>query len=225
MQVNNSYANIGLTTAQEVANTKSKEGSELGQDAFLKLMTTQLSNQDPFEPMDNGDFLAQMAQFGTVNGVNELVTSFADLTSSLQSAQAVQASSLIGRNVLVEHDQAYLSADRDLAGAVELDSSADGVRLNIYDASDSLIGTADLGAQPKGLLQFNWDGTTLAGQRASSGRYRIEVEASYDGKTEALSTMVSANVSSLTLGGVGKEMQVELEHLGQVKFGQVLQIL
>ncbi|MDH5483903.1 MAG: flagellar hook assembly protein FlgD [Gammaproteobacteria bacterium] len=225
MQVNNNYSNIGLTTAQEAANSKSKEGSELGQDAFLKLMTTQLSNQDPFEPMDNGDFLAQMAQFGTVNGVNELVESFDDLTTSFQTAQAVQASSLIGRNVLVEHDQAYLPADSDLVGAVNIESSADAVTLNIYDAADSLIGRVELGQQPKGLMQFNWDGTNLAGQRTSAGRYRIEVEASYDGKAEALTTMVSANVSSLTLGGVGKDMQVELEHLGRVEFGQVLQIL
>lgn len=224
MQVNNSYANIpGLTTFEDAANKAKND--ELGQDAFLKLMTTQLSNQDPFEPMDNGDFLAQMAQFGTVNGVNELLSSFQNLATNLQSSQALQASNLIGRNVLVDHDQAYLSADANLVGAAELDSSADAVTVNIYDASNSLIGRVDMGPQFRGLVQFNWDGTTLAGTRASAGRYRIEVEATHGGKTESLSPMVSANVASLTLGGVGKEMQVELEHLGQVRFGQVIQIL
>ena len=221
----NSYDNIGLTTAQEVANNVSDSNSKLGQDEFLKLMTTQLSHQDPLEPMDNGDFLAQMAQFGTVNGINDLLSSFQTLSASMQSSQGVQASSLIGRNVLVEHDQAFLPTDGNLTGAATLDSSAESVTLNIYDASDSLVGSVDMGAQPSGLVQLNWDGTTIAGERATTGRYRIEVEASFGNETEALTSMVSANVSSLTLGGVGKEMLVELEHLGQIKFGQVLQIL
>ena len=220
----NAYQNIpGLTSTQ--SSTDKKDPNSLGQDEFLELMTTQLSNQDPFEPMDNGEFLGQIAQFGTVNGINDLLVSFEDLATNLQSSQALQASNLIGRQVLVNSDQAFLNNTGGFSGATELSTSANDVAVNIYDATDSLVGRVELGAQQSGLVQFNWDGTTLSGQRAPSGRYRVEVEATRAGETEIVSPMVNANVVSLTLGGVGREMQVELENLGQVGFSQVNQIL
>ncbi|HEY9202240.1 MAG TPA: flagellar hook assembly protein FlgD [Gammaproteobacteria bacterium] len=223
MEINN-FENIpGLRTALEGPKGE-KDPTKLGQNEFLKLMTTQLSNQDPFQPMENGEFMGQIAQFGTVNGVNELLTSFQDLASNLQSSQALQASNLIGRQVLVNHNQGHLPAEGNLQGAVELASSSDNVAVNVFDASGELLGREELGAQPAGLLQFNWDGTTLSGQRAPSGRYRIEVEANYGGNTEALTPQVVDQVRSLTLGAAGQQMQVELENLGTVGFNQVNQI-
>ena len=196
----------------------------MGQDEFLELMTTQLRNQDPMEPMDNGEFLAQIAQFGTVNGINELLTTTQSLSASLQSSQALQASNIIGRQVLVEHDEGYLSATGMVQGAADLGSSAD-VAVNIYDFSGQLVNRVDLGARSPGLVQFAWDGTTLNGTRAAAGRYRIEVEASRFGETESIAPMVTSTVTSLTLGGIGREMQVELENLGQIPFSQINQIL
>ncbi len=218
------FQNIpGLTSSS--SKDENKNPNSLGQDEFLELMTTQLTNQDPFEPMDNGEFLGQIAQFGTVNGINELLTSFQSLSTNLQSSQALQASNLIGRQVLVSGNEAYLKNTGGFSGAADLRTSANDVAVNIYDSTDSLVGRVELGARPAGLLQFNWDGTTLGGQRAPSGRYRIEVEATRNGEAEILAPMVNANVVSLTLGGVGKEMQVELENLGQVAFSRVNKIL
>jgi flagellar basal-body rod modification protein FlgD len=223
MEINN-FENIpGLRTALEES-PEAKDPSKLGQSEFLELMTTQLSNQDPFKPMENGEFMGQIAQFGTVNGVNELLTSFQDMASNLQSSQALQASNLIGRQVLVNHNQGHLPAEGNMLGAVELSSSSSDVAVNVFDASGELLGREELGAQPAGLLQFNWDGTTLSGQRAPSGRYRIEVEANYGGNTEALTPQVVDQVRSLTLGGAGQQMQVELQNLGTVSFNQVNQI-
>lgn len=220
----NSFENIpGLRTIMDAENDK-KDRTELGQNEFLKLMTTQLANQDPFKPMENGEFMGQIAQFGTVNGINELLSSFQDLASNLQSSQALQASSLIGRQVLVNLDQGYLPQNGSLLGAVELDSSATDVAVNIYDVSGEVLSRVELGAQPVGLLQFNWDGNTFGGQRAPSGRYRIEVEASFGGTTEILMPQVLDQVRSLTLGGPGQQMRVDLANLGTVGFNQVNQI-
>jgi len=219
-----SYENIpGLRTIMDTQDDQ-KDRTELGQNEFLKLMTTQLSNQDPFQPMENGEFMGQIAQFGTVNGINDLLTSFQDLAANLQSSQALQASNLIGRQVLVNHDQGYLPQGGSLQGAVELGSSSSNVAVNVYDSTGSALGRVELGAQPAGLVQFAWDGTTFGGQRAPTGRYRIEVEATYGGSTEALTPQVIDQVHSLTLGGVGQEMLVELENLGTVSFNQVNQI-
>ncbi len=223
MEISN-YDNVpGLRSIMDRSEDQ-KDRSELGQNEFLKLMTTQLANQDPFAPMENGEFMGQIAQFGTVNGVNELLTSFQDLATNLQSSQALQASNLIGRQVLVEHDQGYLPESGSLLGAVELDSSASDVAVNVYDAIGEVIGRVELGAQPKGLVEFAWDGTTFSGHRAGSGRYRIEVEASHGATTESLMPQVVDHVRSLTLGGVGQEMVVELKNLGSVGFNQVNQI-
>lgn len=219
------YENIpGLRTSESVSADLEAERTELGQAQFMELMTTQLSNQDPFEPMDNGEFMGQIAQFGTVDGINNLLGSFDELATNLQSSQALQASNIIGRQVLVNHDQGYLPPQGSLQGAVELDSSSSNVAVNVYDASGEAIGRVDLGAQPQGLAQFAWDGTNFSGQRVPSGRYRIEVEATYGGSTEAITPQVVDQVHSLTLGGAGKEMQVELENLGTVSFSQVNQI-
>jgi len=220
----NAFENIpGLRTLAESKGTD-KDGTELGQNEFLQLMTTQLANQDPFEPMENGEFMGQIAQFGTVNGINDLLSSFQDLASNLQSSQALQASSLIGRQVLVNLDQGYLPAQGALLGAVELDSSASNVAVNIYNTSGEALSRVELGAQPVGQLQFNWDGNTFNGQRAPAGRYRIEVEASFGGDTEILTPQVLDQVRSLTLGAPGQPMQVDLANLGTVSFNQVNQI-
>jgi len=220
----NAYESLGLRTTQSVSKDLEAERTELGQAQFMELMTTQLSNQDPFEPMDNGEFMGQIAQFGTVDGINNLLGSFNDLASNLQSSQALQASNIIGRQVLVNHDQGYLPQQGNLLGAVELESSSSNVAVNIYDASGEAIGRVDLGAQPKGLAQFAWDGVNFSGQRVPAGRYQIEVEATFGSSTEALTPQVVDQVRSLTLGGVGKDMQVELQNLGTVSFNQVNQI-
>lgn len=220
----NSYENIGLATSASVAAKQAKDRSSLGQAEFLELMTTQLKNQDPMEPMDNGEFLSQIAQFGTVNGVTELNSSFNNFASNLQSSQALQAASLIGRDVLFQNSEAYLSQN-GMSGAAQLESAASDVAVNIYDSIGEVIGRVELGKQSSGLVQFNWDGVTLSGSNALPGRYRVEIEATRNGQTETLSPLVSANVTSLTLGKVGEEMQVELENFGQVNFGQIHKIL
>ncbi len=220
----NEYQNIpGLKSIVENTDTESGR-TELGQNEFLKLMTTQLSNQDPMKPMDNGEFMGQIAQFGAVEGIGKLVTSFEDLSMDLKSSQALQASSLIGRQVLVNLDQGYLPVESPLTGAVELDSSSSDVAVNIFDANGEVLGRVELGAQPAGLVQFSWDGTTFSGQRAPTGRYRIEVEATFGSTTESLTPQVVDQVRSLTLAGPGQQMQVELENLGNVGFDQVNQI-
>ncbi len=223
MEINN-YSSVGLRTAADVASEENADNQSLGQDDFMLLMTEQLKNQDPLEPMDNGEFLAQIAQFGTVDGINKLLENFDSFASGMQSSQALQASNLIGRNVLVDHDEGYLSSTGTVQGAVELNNTAD-VAVNIYDLTGEVVNRIEMGQQSPGLVQFNWDGTTFSGQRAASGRYRVEVEATRNGETESMQTLMSSNVVSLTLGGVGKEMKVELENLGQVDFSHVYQIL
>ena len=91
----------------------------MGQDDFLRLMTTQLQAQDPMEPMKTGEIFSQLAQFGTVSGIQDLQESFDSLASNLQSMQALQASSMVGQTVLVESGTAQLNSGQVIEGSIE----------------------------------------------------------------------------------------------------------
>ncbi|MDH5517325.1 MAG: flagellar hook assembly protein FlgD [Gammaproteobacteria bacterium] len=210
------------TSAATTANTGD---SQLGQDSFLKLMTAQMQNQDPFEPMDNGEFLSQIAQFGTVNGIEELKNSFVSFSQDMQSNQALQAANIIGHGVLVETNTGQLNASGLVQGAVELDSFANNVAVNVYNSSGSLVSRMDLGEQLPGTSVFAWDGTLFNGDQAPMGQYTMEVEVVRNGQTTIEPTLLYGNVNSLALGNVGEEMQVDVQGLGQVPFSNISKIL
>ena len=198
-----------------------KERSELGQEEFLQLMTTQLQNQDPFKPLESGEFLGQLAQFGTVAGLSDLNESFASVASSLVSNQALQASNLVGRSVLVESDVAYLPPGGRLAGALDIDGSATGVRVQIMDGYGQLVRSIDLGAQ-SGTVNFVWGGETDAGDIAAPGSYRIQAQAIGGGEQRAVPTLVSAFVDSVAVGQGG--LNLNLRGIGDVSFDAVREI-
>src|SRR5262245_4718275 len=158
MTINTSGLDLEGLGLRSPADTAPVKQSELGQEDFLKLMITQFKNQDPFKPMENGEFLAQLAQFSTVKGLDDLNSSFANLSSSVVSNQALQASSLLGRTVLVDGNVGNLVAGGSLGGAVDLPSSASDVIVQISDRNGTLVRQIDLGTQGAGLARFTWDG-------------------------------------------------------------------
>lgn len=197
---------------------------ELGQEDFLKLMTTQLENQDPFKPMENGDFLAQIAQFSTVSGIGDLQTSFDKLSQSLVSNQALQATNLVGRKVLAPTGVVGLAQGGSVKGSVELPSASSQVTINVHDRSGQIIRQLDLGSQSAGPLSFQWDGLKSDGQFATPGNYLITAEAAFDSGTESLETLVATEVNSVTLNNNGG-LLLDLAGIGPVDFSEVRQIL
>lgn len=196
--------------------------SDLGQEDFLQLMLTQLKNQDPFKPMESGEFLGQLAQFGTVQGLAGLQTSFDGLSSSLVSNQALQASTLVGRSALVRATALEVTAGQAVAGAVELPSSASGVSVAIRDERGQTVRTLELGAQSDGLASFAWDGLDDDGVPAPAGRYSFT--AAYSSGTEAVAadTLLRAPIDSVLLGADG--FSVELRGIGELPFTAVREI-
>ena len=198
--------------------------SGLGQEAFLELMVAQLKNQDPMNPMESGEFLGQIAQFGTVNGITELQNSFALLASSLQSSQALQASTMVGRNVLVTADGARLNSGEAIVGAVELAQPVGALTVSIFDAAGQLLRRIGLGAQSAGLARFTWDGLDEAGSAVPEGDYRVTAEANVDGETVSLGTLIQARVESVTLLP-GADPRLNLTDLGSVALADVKQVM
>jgi flagellar basal-body rod modification protein FlgD len=210
------FSGLGLSPVVETPD------KSLGQEEFLKLMITQLENQDPFKPMENGEFLGQLAQFGTVNGLTELQSSFASLSSSLVSNQALQAAGLVNRNVLVQSDQGWSSERSGFSGAVDLDASSTAVQVQIHDARGQLVQQIDLGGHPAGLARFVWDGTDASGKAAPEGRYSVSALYRNGNSIEAADTLVNAEVDSVSFGANG--LAVQLRGLSQVPFSAVREI-
>ena len=213
----NPYADIGLAKTVPQAAKKS-----LGQEDFLKLMTTQLQYQDPFKPMENGEFLGQMAQFSTVSSIQELQTSFAQLAGSLQSSQALQASSLVGRHVLVPSTSGYLGDTEALTGAVEIPASGR-VSVQVSDASGQVVRRLDLGVQPAGLSTFSWNGVSDLGEELASGTYKITAQLENGSAQQSLDTYAVGRVDSVAVDG--SELTLDLRGMASVPFAQIRQIL
>lgn len=198
--------NLSITKKQE---TK-KNTNELGQAAFLELMITQMNNQNPLSPQDNSEFVAQLAQFSSVEGLERLNTSF----NSFMSNNALQASSLVGRSVTVKSDTSTLVKGGIVAGSVDLTYPTNDMKVSVYDSTGALVQQIPVGEVPKGEAVFRWDGQNLevngelldweAGEdAATAGKYRFEITATQNGKSEALDTSLSANVNSVTIGEKG----------------------
>ena len=203
----------------------SHDKNKVSQDQFLKLMIAQLKNQDPMKPMDNGQFLTQMAQIGTVSGINDLQKSFGTLASALQSTQALQASTMVGRNVLVASDHVVLAAGEQPKLGLELASAANQVRVSISDAAGQLVKQFDLGARPAGISEFSWDGSNAGGGSALAGRYVVRAEALIDGKGLAATTLVRAPVQSVTLPPNGGAALLNLANFGAFGLDTIKRVL
>ena len=202
----------------------SGQTSALGQDAFLKLLITQLKNQSPLNPQDNTAFVAQLAQFSSVQGIQNLNTTVESLASSMQSSQALQASALVGRSVQVESKTAYLSSGGTVRGLIDLPKSTAGMQLNIYNSSNQVVLQKDLGSKEAGEIPFAWDGTGSDGAKLPAGTYRFEVLARDDKNSTALTTYLSANVNSVTMGA-NQEVTLNVNGVGPVALSEIKDIL
>ncbi len=206
-----------------------KNNNELGQAAFLELMITQMNNQNPLSPQDNSEFVAQLAQFSSVEGLERLNKTF----NSFMSNNALQASSLVGRSVTVESDKSTLTKGGIVSGSADLAYSTDNLKINIYDESGALVQKIPVGKVAQGEMVFRWDGQNLevngelldweAGdEAAAAGEYKFEITADQNGKNEALKTSLSANVNSVTIGENGA-LILNLAGVGAVEASKVKQ--
>lgn len=216
--VSNNFANLGLP---DVSQAKPKD--RLQQDDFLKLMTTQLANQDPFKPLESGDFMTQMAQFSSVQGIQDLQKSFTSFADAMIPSQSLQSASLVGRKVLVPASGGVLT-DQGLSGAFDLPAGASEVSVKILDAAGALVKEFSLGAKDTGVSRYKWDGTSNAGEPMPPGPYRVDVTAVIGGKTLAVDNLAEATVDSVVLGTTGQETRVNLASLGQVNFSSLREI-
>ncbi|MGJ8671125.1 MAG: flagellar hook assembly protein FlgD [Oceanococcus sp.] len=210
-----------VTSANSLAPVS--KNAQLGQTDFLELMVAQLQNQDPFKPMENGDFLGQMAQFSTVNGLQELNDKFSGLSASISGDQALQAASLIGRDVLVAQENFSLNNSGDSAGLAFVADGASSVVVDIHDAGGQLVRSINVQAPSAGVQRLSWDGLDASGDEVAAGSYRVSARQATAAGEVALPVMVAGQIDAVALGGTDGT-RLRTAQLGEINMNAVREL-
>jgi len=197
-------------------------GTNDAQDRFLKLLVTQLKNQDPLNPMDNAQITSQMAQISTVSGIDKLNATLQGMAASFSADQSLQATAMIGHSVLVPGTGLQLQ-NGTAQGGVSLPQAADKVVVSIVDGSGLVVHKVDLGAQAAGVLGFQWDGVTDSGANAAPGSYSFSIQATQGATKIDAAALALGVVSGVTQGTGGVALKVN--GVGQVALSDVKQVM
>lgn len=201
----NTFASLGL------AAPPSDRSTSLGQADFLRLMTEQLKNQDPLKPLDNAQFLGQLAQFSTVQGIDKMQSAMQAVASVMESDQTLRAAALVGREALVEASTLDVQGGTTVRGEITA-TSAGPVTVEIVDAAGTRVRTMSVQANAAGNVPFQWDGRDDAGQATAGGRYTIRAVAGGGEESEALTVSVAAQIDSVSIEPSG--LVLNLKGLG-----------
>lgn len=203
------------------AKNAAKPDVEDPQDRFLKLLVTQMQNQDPLNPLDNAQVTSQLAQISTVNGIEKLNATMEAMASGFTAGQSLQAAGMIGHNVLVPGSTLQLAGSSGVFG-VDLAKPADQVKVTIFDSSGHAVQVMDLGPQAPGSLTLEWDGKTSDGTQAAEGGYTVSVSALRGDQKIDAQTLAFGTVYGVSQGSQG--VQLNVGALGSVGLADIKQI-
>lgn len=215
-----------LKSLQENNKTKESTGKQdLKQEDFLSLLTKQLSQQDPFKPVGNDQMIAQMASFATVDGIGKMNSQFESLNSSMTSNQALQASSLVGRDVLVPGAAGVKQDNATMAAMVKLAQPLDNLFVRVENEAGQLVRTFEVGAKPAGDTRVLWDGNDENGNPMPAGKYNVKASGLVDGESQEFPVSTYANVNSVLLGkGDGNVLLNLAGYESPVRLAEVLEV-
>ena len=219
--LNNILDKLGVRTQEDVK----KEGNKntLGQEDFLKLMTTQLQNQDTFAPMDNGDFIAQMAQFSTVTGITEINSNLTNLGSKLEPNRVATAAQFLGHSVLVPGKVVSPDDNGEIHGVVDLPSYSNDVGLTFTNSSGEIVHTMNLGSNDRGLVGFSW--TDIPDEiKENKTRLTIQAYAGNGQASDGISTSVYNKVIAASAPKDSEDIVLETKDYGEISANDAIKI-
>ncbi len=199
MNINESVQQTGISAPAAVAGQASKQTDSLGQQDFLELLVAQMENQDPTKPMDNFQFLSQIAQFGMVDGIQGLQTSFGSVADSFKQSQLLQASSLLDRDVLAESNIGTFTPTDNIRGIVNVTDPTSQVTVEVRSSNGVLVDSFQLGSSNGGELAYEWDGRGRNGESLPYGQYFVHAKGLSNGEPISLSVDTLNRVESITI--------------------------
>ena len=207
-------ANAFLASLQGSTSSSSSSGASglagIGSvDTFYKLLVTQLTNQDPLNPLSNQDLSAQMAQFSIASGVQQMQSSMSSMLQQLAQTQGLQAASLVGKNVALTGHQLTLN-NGAASGGFTLAAPAQDVQVLVQDSAGQAVASMDLGPMNAGTQTFSWNGQDVQGQALPPGNYQFSVQA-VDGSGQPVAAIPFSigQVSAVNLGSGGPTLQIQ----------------
>ena len=215
-QAESIYSTLGARTEKTTSVINEAENR------FLTLLTTQLKNQDPLNPMDNAELTSQLAQISTVNGIEKLNASLQTLLAGLGDSQAMEAAALVNHGVLVPGSSLTLG-EKGGIGGFELATAADEATVSIKDGNGLVMRTLSLGAQDAGIVPFVWDGKTDSGEQAALGNYSYSIAAKSGTNTSTATALAYGLVQAVTRNNGG--LTLDVGTLGAFTMADVKQIL
>ena len=212
------------TTLGAAGSGSANSTDELGQDDFLKLLVAQMKNQDPVNPVENNEFLGQIAQFSMVSGIEEMNSSFGGFESNFFTNQAMEAAQLVGKEVLANDPSINFVAGNEVHGAFEASGSLHGLTVAVRTAAGDLVRTLDYGSVNPGVHNISWDGKTDAGDAADDGNYVLEASALLNGEPVQLPVQLFHRVQSTSIDHNNGRVALNLANAETINFSLVQKI-
>lgn len=175
--------------------------SQLGQEDFLQLIVAQVQNQDPFEPTDNGAFIADLASFSSLDSINNLSDSFQAFSNSFNNSQVLNAASLIGQTVTTPGNEFLLEEGQSAEAFVNANGQVGNATVQISNSVGEVVASVTVPLVDPGLNSFSFDGLDESGQPLPAGNYFLSASIP-DGENDIrLFTEVNTKIDSVNLGG------------------------
>lgn len=220
VEANNVLSDLSIRNQPE----SEKSQAQADKDMFMRLLLAQIENQDPLKPTDQTDFVAQLAQFSSLEGIQNLASTVEDIGAVYRSSQALQATALVGREVLVGGKVGYLEAGGQITGMIEGGQASGDVMMIVKDAKGQVVANRDLGNIGSAETPFSWDGTNNVGEPLPDGPYSISIEGTIAGDNEALITSIYSRVNSVSIVDNQGGMLLNLNGLGQVESNEIKEV-
>ncbi|HDQ39880.1 MAG TPA: flagellar hook assembly protein FlgD [Desulfonatronum sp.] len=203
---------------------KTGNKSELDRNAFLRLLTTQLAHQDPLNPMEDKEFVAQLAQFSSLEQLNNISESLGEFKEVFARQELQNAVSFIGKEIRAEGWSISKNGTAVSSFSYELPEVAEKLYMNIMDANGNIVRSIILPGRMPGQHEFIWDGKDHNNNDLPDGVYSIFMAAE-GANGEAL--MVNTKTSGVVSGVVNEEDQIFLRLADgrKVNFREVLEVV
>ena len=218
----------GLLTKQQYEKAqfdqKYNMEKDLGRDAFLKLFTTQLQNQNPLDPMDNEAFVSQLAQFSSLESMKAMQSSIEQMSASFQGEKFISSSNLLGRYLRNESAAVMTGKGQDSRAVADLSNGAEEVKIGVIDSTGQQVYGTTMGAQLPGEMQITWNGKDDQGKALPDGIYKFVVAAKINNKFMPVSVSTKDRIQSVRWDSTSNDYTIETETGSVLKSKQITRI-
>jgi len=213
------YNELGLSVSEKISND-AKEQNKSATD-FMTLIIAQLQCQNPMDPQDSTDFLAQLAQFNAVETNQKVLDTMNELVSAYQSKTIIDATTLIGKKIEVDTNNMQLVAENEIKGIIEVPTKVPDLQVSILNSEGNVVRKFSMGEQNQGKINFIWDGTDNHKNRLPDGNYKIKPQSLIEDDFATLKTTINANVDNVAINKQTGEVKLSLAGVGEIDLEEV----